>query len=242
MARRLNYRLAKIHRTYTVEEAAGLFGVHRNTVRQWVKGGLPTIDERRPTLIHGRDLEAFLRARRRENRRRCSAGEIYCVRCRVPHAPAGGLAEYRPVTATSGNLIGICPSCDCVMYRRVSLAKLDEVRGGLDVPVAQALSHMSMFAVGRVGSGDLGVASLDGLISFFASHHAIRAEAVLKRQGHVATLVPGPRELSPNCGVALRFEYARRDEVLSLLAHHRVRIDGVHVYRPRTDEWGAAPR
>ena len=83
---------------------------------------------------------------------------------------------------------------------------------------------------------------MDGLISFFASHHAIRAETVLKRQGHVAKLVPGPRELSPNCGVALRFEYVRRDEVLPLLAEHRVLIDGVHVYRPRTDEWGAAQR
>lgn len=28
-----NPRLAKIHRSYTVEEVAGVFGVHRNTVR-----------------------------------------------------------------------------------------------------------------------------------------------------------------------------------------------------------------
>lgn len=78
---------------------------------------------------------------------------------------------------------------------------------------------------------------MDGLISFFASHHAIRAETVLKRHGHAARLVPGPRELSPNCGVALRFEYARRDQVVALLAEQRVRIDGVHVYKPRTDDW-----
>ena len=42
-----NYRLAKIHRNYKVEEIAKLFGNHRNTVREWVKGGLPTIDRRR---------------------------------------------------------------------------------------------------------------------------------------------------------------------------------------------------
>jgi hypothetical protein len=81
---------------------------------------------------------------------------------------------------------------------------------------------------------------VDGLISFFASHHAIRAETVLKRNGHAVRLVPGPRELSPNCGVALRFEYARRDEAVALLAAHRVRIDGVHFYTPRTDHWNAA--
>ena len=80
---------------------------------------------------------------------------------------------------------------------------------------------------------------LDGLISFFASHHAIRAETVLKRGGMDTQLIPGPKDLSPNCGVALRFEYSRRDDALQLLAAQKVRIDGVHFYRPRTDAWDA---
>jgi hypothetical protein len=46
--RRPNPRLAKIHRSYTVEESATLFGVHRNTVREWVRRGLPTSDRKRP--------------------------------------------------------------------------------------------------------------------------------------------------------------------------------------------------
>ena len=52
--RRPNYRLVKIHRNYTVEEVARLFGTHNNTVRAWVKAGLPTCDGKRPTLILGR--------------------------------------------------------------------------------------------------------------------------------------------------------------------------------------------
>jgi hypothetical protein len=32
-------------------EVASLFGVHKNTVREWVKRGLPTNDDRRPMLI-----------------------------------------------------------------------------------------------------------------------------------------------------------------------------------------------
>ena len=45
-----NPRLAKIHRNYTVEEIANLFGVHKNSVRNWVKGGLPISDEEQAPL------------------------------------------------------------------------------------------------------------------------------------------------------------------------------------------------
>jgi surfactin synthase thioesterase subunit len=90
-----NYRLAKIHHNYMMQEIAKLFGVHRNTVREWVKRGLPTLDRKRPMLILGRDLAAFLKARRLKNKRKCQPGEIYCVRCRTPKNPAGDMADYQ---------------------------------------------------------------------------------------------------------------------------------------------------
>lgn len=137
-----NPRLAKIHRNYTVEEIANLFGVHKNSVRNWVKDGLPTSDDRRPMLILGRDLVAFLHARRSKNKRPCQPGEIYCMRCRVAQRPAGEMAEYRPITSTSGNLIGICPCCEAMMYRRVNLAKLVQVGADLDITMPQAVPHI----------------------------------------------------------------------------------------------------
>ena len=150
-----NPRLAKIHRSYTVEEVASRFRVHRNTVRDWVKRGLPTNDDRRPMLILGRDLVAFLHARRAKNKRTCKPGEIYCVRCRAPKEPAGDMADYQPVTATLGNLIAICPVCDAMMYRRVSLARLGQVRGKLAITLPQALPHIVESAQPSVNS-DLG--------------------------------------------------------------------------------------
>jgi Protein of unknown function (DUF3343) len=78
---------------------------------------------------------------------------------------------------------------------------------------------------------------MDGLITFFASHYALRAETVLKRGGLSAKLIAGPRDLSPNCGVALRFEYAQRERALGLLEQHRVQIDGMHRFVPRSDGW-----
>ncbi|OFZ98278.1 MAG: hypothetical protein A3H35_08415 [Betaproteobacteria bacterium RIFCSPLOWO2_02_FULL_62_17] len=141
--RRPNPRLAKIHRIYSVEAAASMYGVHRNTVRAWIKGGLPKIDKRRPILIRGRDLVAFLQARRAKGKRPCQPGEIYCVRCRAPKVPGGGMVECESLTETVGNLIGICPDCHSIINRRVSLAKLPQILGQMAVTTPQAQSHIS---------------------------------------------------------------------------------------------------
>lgn len=51
--RRINPRLAKLHRNYTVEEVARLLDVSRQTVWKWLKIGLQAIDGRRPILLTG---------------------------------------------------------------------------------------------------------------------------------------------------------------------------------------------
>ncbi len=137
-----NHRLVKIHRNYTVEETANLFGIHKNTVRAWIKAGLPTSDDKRPMLILGHELVAFLQARRGKYKHTCKPGEIYCVRCRAPKLPASDMAEYQPITEKFGNLIAICPDCDSIMNRRVSMAKLEQVRGKMDITFPQALRHI----------------------------------------------------------------------------------------------------
>ena len=136
--RRLNPRRAKIHRTYDVAEIARLFGVHRNTVRSWLRAGLRAIDGRRPTLVQGAELQRFHTERRAKGKRPTPAEHIYCVGCRDHRRPAGDMAEYVPITATMGDLRGICPACDAMMYRRVRLSDLSAVKGNLDVTTAVA--------------------------------------------------------------------------------------------------------
>jgi hypothetical protein len=127
-----NYRRIKIHRTYTVDEIARLFQVHANTVRAWCKQGLEPIDDRRPALFKGGVLAAFLRARREKAKRPCGPGEVYCLPCRRPRQPAGGIVEYIPY-ADAGNLRGICPTCHRAIHRRVNRGKLSIVIGDLEV-------------------------------------------------------------------------------------------------------------
>jgi hypothetical protein len=93
-------------------------------------------------LILGRDLSAFLQARRSQNKQKCQPGEIYCVRCRVPRRPAGDMAEYQPLTTGLGNLVGICPECECMIYRRVNPGKLEQVCANLEITMSQALPRI----------------------------------------------------------------------------------------------------
>lgn len=137
-----NHRLVKRGRTYTVEEVAVLLGSHRNTVRHWLKNGLKTLDDRRPVLVHGLDLADFLKERRTRSKRPCGAGEIYCLRCRVPRPPAGNVVMYRPLTMDRGDLVGMCSVCGCRQFRRVSLAKLSASLGGLMVCSTDADGHI----------------------------------------------------------------------------------------------------
>ena len=137
-----NPRLVKIHRSYTVEEAARLLGKHKNTVRNWVKDGLTTIDDKRPMLILGHDLKTFIKKLRVKNKQCCKPGQLYCVRCRIPKFPAENMAEYSPVTEKFGNLIAICPDCNSIINRRVSLARIGEVCGNMDITFPKELRHI----------------------------------------------------------------------------------------------------
>ena len=137
-----NPRIVKIHRNYNVEEIAILLGVHKNTVREWIKRGLPTIDDRRPMLILGRDLFVFLQAKRVKNKQPCKPGEMYCLRCRAPKVPADNMVDYETKTETLGNLFAICPDCGTGMNRRVSLAKLEQMRGQMDITFPQGVQRL----------------------------------------------------------------------------------------------------
>ncbi len=149
-----NHRLVRIHRNYTVEEIAKLFGIHKNTVRHWVKDGLATSDDKRPMLILGHVLVAFLQARRLKNKQSCRLGELYCVRCRLPKSPAGDMADYVPITEKFGNLVAICPDCGALMNRLFSLAKIGQICGKMDISFPEEVRQL-IESANPTGNSDL---------------------------------------------------------------------------------------
>mgnify|MGYP001039076754 CR=1 FL=1 len=143
MKHSMNPNKAKIHRSYTVEEIAEFFSVHKNTVRAWLKSGLPVCDDRKPMLILGADLRAFLQDKNSKRKQKCKAWEMYCVRCRKPQTPMGGMVDYVAENDTRGRLTGLCPECEGGLNKYINLSAVEALGGKLDVALPRALNHLN---------------------------------------------------------------------------------------------------
>ena len=140
--RRHNPRLAKTNRSYDVGEVAILLGIHKNTVRTWIKEGLPVADDLRPTLVLGKDLRAFLENKRSKNKQPCRLGELYCFRCRAPRKPAANMADFEPATPSVGKLTALCEVCETIMHQRIGMSKLKLLEVKIDITFTQLPEHI----------------------------------------------------------------------------------------------------
>jgi hypothetical protein len=67
------------------------------------------------------------------------------------------------------------------------------------------------------------------VVLFHSTAHAIRAEKVLQRAGLPIKMIPTPRQISSDCGMALRFDRSDTESVADTLEENRVPINGIHV-------------
>lgn len=66
------------------------------------------------------------------------------------------------------------------------------------------------------------------VVLFHSTAHAIRAEKVLVGAGFKIKMIPTPRQLSSDCGMALRFEGVEEKRVAAVLQENRVPTNGIH--------------
>jgi len=72
-----------------------------------------------------------------------------------------------------------------------------------------------------------------GVVLFHSPSHALRAETVLQRAGFSVKLIPTPRQISSDCGMALRFEGGHEERIAALLAESQVPVKGFHTIQVR---------
>jgi hypothetical protein len=142
MSRIHNPNKCKIHRSYTVEEAALLYCVHKRTVRNWIIKGLAVCDDKRPLLILGADLKQFIKQQRQVNKRSCKPSELYCFKCREPRLPDQNTIEFVQETSTKGRVISACSVCNSMMNKYFKLENLTSIQRDLAVILPLQLKHI----------------------------------------------------------------------------------------------------
>lgn len=141
--RRHSARHIKRLHSYDVRQAAKATGATPGTVRHWHKAkGLEAVVGVWPLIFRGVDIIAFFKKRSAGRKQRCGPGRIYCLRCRAPKTPALGMVDYRADTPKRGVLVGLCPDCGGLMYRRTSPANLAAAAGSLAVSMPSADSRL----------------------------------------------------------------------------------------------------
>lgn len=65
------------------------------------------------------------------------------------------------------------------------------------------------------------------VVLFHSPAHALHAEKVLKGAGFEYKLVPTPRQLSSDCGIALRFAREHEARIAETLRQNRVPAAGI---------------
>lgn len=124
MPRRATLHRIKLHRTYTIEQAAGCVGVTPPTIRRWCKDGLRIMAKQRPYLILGADLKDWMKERRAPKSKPLPVGQMRCLSCKQTLPPAFGVLDYIPKSERHGMLKGFCGNCEGTVTRIVSRAHL----------------------------------------------------------------------------------------------------------------------
>ena len=66
------------------------------------------------------------------------------------------------------------------------------------------------------------------VITFASVHFVMKAERVLKENGIEVRLIPTPRKISSDCGIAIEVKKEDLDTIRELLKNSEYRLEGIH--------------
>ena len=108
-----SYRNIRAHdaMVYSVDDVQSLYGVHRNTVSNWVVSGLKPSDNSLPQRFRGAELKRFHAQRAERSRRNLRPGEFKCVACDSAVFPELSTLTFKHQEGKSTFACATC--CDC---------------------------------------------------------------------------------------------------------------------------------
>lgn len=109
------------HIAYTINELAEILGINEKTVRRWLESGLQTVPGRKkPALILGSDLKAFLRGKNEKRKVPLKRHEFYCFTCKAARRAKRGSIEVH-----DGKKAALCSVCNGKMSRTIKPSQND---------------------------------------------------------------------------------------------------------------------
>lgn len=107
--RKVDMRRIKKDMSYFLSEVCELLCVHKRTVYQWLKTGLPKVDNQKPYLVRGRDLYDFLKQKRKGQK--CQPHEFYCFKCKGPQSAWENIVDLMQYNDKQLMIQGLCAVC-----------------------------------------------------------------------------------------------------------------------------------
>ena len=111
---RFNPQIISRHLSYTLPEIAARLSMTKKSLYRWINEGLPVVlGQKKPILIRGDNLKAFINARNSKNKVKLKRHEFYCLRCRAPRR-----AKRGTITKSGDTRKGECSVCNGKMQRK----------------------------------------------------------------------------------------------------------------------------
>lgn len=66
------------------------------------------------------------------------------------------------------------------------------------------------------------------ILTFSSTHHALRAEELIEEQNIELDIIPIPREITAECGLAIRVSYEQKEQVEEILTNNKINMAGIY--------------
>lgn len=129
--RRPDYRMIRDTTTYSIQELAEASSRSKETIYEWIRQGLPTIDNRNPTLMYGWAVRKWLHSKWDARRTCCPDGMMHCMGCKSSRQPAAGSIEESVTGTGSVVLKARCSVCGSKMNLFVKAEEVGRFRSAL---------------------------------------------------------------------------------------------------------------
>ncbi|MTI08702.1 hypothetical protein [Curvivirga aplysinae] len=111
--------------SYDLEGICDLFSdtkLHQQTIRKWIKEGLKVIDNKKPTLIYGYDLIAYLKKQNDKGKTKTAFDQFYCMSCKDARMPF----QKKVSVIHKASHLQASAICQCCKTRMNKTYKLDD--------------------------------------------------------------------------------------------------------------------